>query len=61
MGATKNVHQLLLKVVGNARFGESDLHPISPKTPAVFFKFKLELFIESKKSYEYTILTNMKK
>ena len=25
---------LLLKKVGNAWMGESDLHPISPKTPA---------------------------
>ena len=25
---------LLLKKVGSARLGESDIHPISPKTPA---------------------------
>ena len=25
---------LLLKKVGSARLGESDVHPISPKTPA---------------------------
>ena len=25
---------LLLKKVGNARLGEGDIHPISPKTPA---------------------------
>ena len=25
---------LLLKKIGSARLGESDIHPISPKTPA---------------------------
>ena len=29
---------LLLKKTGNARPGEGDLHPISPKTPALYYQ-----------------------
>ena len=29
------IYLLLLKKVGRARLGESDIHPISPKTPAL--------------------------
>ena len=29
------VYEILLKEVGYAKLGESNLHPISPKTPAV--------------------------
>ena len=34
---------LSVKDVGNARLGESDLHPISPKTPASQYVGILEL------------------
>ena len=37
-----SIQVLLLKKVGNARLGESDLHPISPKTPASQYKTKRE-------------------
>ena len=33
-GGLKQLLLLLLKKVGNARLRESDIHPISPKTPA---------------------------
>ena len=29
---------ILLKKIGNARLGEKDLHPISPKTPAPHYQ-----------------------
>ena len=29
---------LLLKKIGNARLGEGDCHPISPKTPAPHYQ-----------------------
>ena len=32
--ATLSLLLLLLREVGNARLGESDFHPIRPKTPA---------------------------
>ena len=35
---SKIILLLLLKKVGNARLRESDIHPISPKTPASQYK-----------------------
>ena len=34
----RNILLLLLKKIGNARLGEGDCHPISPKTPAPHYQ-----------------------